>query len=271
MAETKPVGIAYSDPALTTGWTINGTVVTATATELNTQASVTAGTVAASKAVVVDANKDISAFRNVTLTNLDAGASGTAGSVDVFPATASKGKVAITATDNTGNTTTSFTFGAMAAARTITVPDPGAAASVLLTTGTATATTATTTEISKLAGIPASVTVVVTTPGASGTCDCAFTFKDAAGATCAFATAFDFYLSGVDGLTITAAITSILAADTPVGAVGVVTTGQQGKLVTTAAGLGSVKLTGTAATTYYITFIGPGGRLIVSPALLTKA
>lgn len=29
--------------------------------------------------------------------------------------------------------------------------------------------------------------------------------------------------------------------------------------------------TGTAATTYYITFIGPGGRLIVSPALLTKA
>jgi hypothetical protein len=42
--------------------------VTATATELNKLGSVTGGTVAASKAVVTDANKDLASFRNVTLT-----------------------------------------------------------------------------------------------------------------------------------------------------------------------------------------------------------
>lgn len=274
MANSKPVGVFFEDPDLKTGWAIEGVAVTATAAQLNSSGSAsgaTAGTVTASKAVVVDSNKDIAAFRNLTATNLDAGASGTAGSVDVFPTTASKGKVAITKTANTNDDTTSFVFGAHAAARTITVPDPGAAANVLMTTGTATATTATTSEISKVAGVPASVTVVVTTPGASGTADAAFTFLDAAGATCAIATAMPFYLSGSTGLAVTAAITSILAADTPVGGVAPLTTGQSGILVTTAAGLGSLKLDGTAATTYYITFIGLGGRLITSPAILTKA
>lgn len=41
--------------------------LTATAAELNVLAGVTAGTVTASKAVVVDANKDIATFRNLTL------------------------------------------------------------------------------------------------------------------------------------------------------------------------------------------------------------
>lgn len=126
-------------------------------------------------------------------------------------------------------------------------------------------------EVNKSTGVPASVSVVVTTPGASGTCDCAFTFKDAAGNAIAFPASLGFYLSGVDGLTLTAAITGILVADTPVGAVGVVTTGQQGFLTTTATGLASVKLSGSNATTYYLTFRAPSGRLIVSPALLTKA
>jgi len=45
---------------------------------------VTAGTVAASKAVVVDTNKDISSFRNITLTGeLDAGSLDVSGNVDV--------------------------------------------------------------------------------------------------------------------------------------------------------------------------------------------
>ncbi len=132
------------------------------------------GTATASKAVVLDASKGIATITSATITtltsttanvptvnstNVDAGASGTAGSVDVFPATAAKGKLAITCTDQTGNTTVSLVAGAMAAARTITVPDPGAAASVLMTTGTATATSATTTEISQLAGTTAGTAV----------------------------------------------------------------------------------------------------------------
>lgn len=102
---------------------------------------VTAGVVTASSAVVVDSNKDVGDFRNLDAVNIDAGASGTAGSVDVFPATASRGKLALTVTDQTGNTTVGLVIGAMSAARTITLPDPGAAASIVHT-GTAAQTIA---------------------------------------------------------------------------------------------------------------------------------
>lgn len=113
---------------------------------------VTAGTVTLSKAVVVDANKDITAFRNVTGVNYDAGASGTAGTVDVFPTTASKGKIAIAAADSAGDTTTTITNASQSGSRTYTIPDGGASASFVLSTGTSTATTATSTELTALAG-----------------------------------------------------------------------------------------------------------------------
>jgi hypothetical protein len=96
---------------------------------------VTAGTITASKAAVVDSNKDIGDFRNLGAVNVDAGASGTAGSVDVFPTTASKGKLSITAADSTGNTTTTIVNAEQAGARTYTIPDAGASASFLMTEG----------------------------------------------------------------------------------------------------------------------------------------
>lgn len=67
----------------------------------------------------------------VNATNIDAGASGTAGSVDVFPTTASKGKFTVTATDNTGDTTTTLTNAAMGQASVISVRDPLAATAVI--------------------------------------------------------------------------------------------------------------------------------------------
>lgn len=88
-------------------------------------------------------------------TNIDAGASGTAGSVDIFPATASKGKVAITAADAAGNTTTSITVAAQAAARTYTVPDAGASASFVMSTGTSTGISATSAELNAVAAVVA--------------------------------------------------------------------------------------------------------------------
>jgi hypothetical protein len=48
------------------GLKLNGTLVTATAAELNVLDGVTAGTVAASKGVVVDSSKDATGFRSVT-------------------------------------------------------------------------------------------------------------------------------------------------------------------------------------------------------------
>lgn len=132
---------------------------------------VTAGTATADKAVVLDASKGIATITSATITtltsttgnvttvnatNVDAGASGTAGSVDVFPSTASKGKIAITCTDQTGDTTVSLVAGAMAAARTITIRDPGAAASLLTTTdATAAAVAATAVEIARTCDVSA--------------------------------------------------------------------------------------------------------------------
>lgn len=108
-----------------------------------TNVATTKGTVTAGELVAVDSNKDIGDFRNLDCTNLDAGASGTAGTVDIFPGTASKGKLAISCTNQTGDTTVSLVAGAMADARTITIPDPLAAASVMLGAQTSTARTAT--------------------------------------------------------------------------------------------------------------------------------
>ena len=66
---------------------------------------------------------------------IQAGKSGQAGKVDVYPSTASKGKTELTAADNSGNTTTTVTTAAQAAARTYTVPDAGADASFVMTAG----------------------------------------------------------------------------------------------------------------------------------------
>ncbi len=151
-----PARGAWFIPTSATQWYVTGdAAITSTPTEITYTDVTTTGTAQASKALVVDANKDIISLRNVSGVNFDAGASGTAGTVDVFPTTAAKGKLAVTCTDQTGDTTVSLVAGAMAAARTITIPDPGAAASVLMTTGSATATTATTTELNVVAGVTA--------------------------------------------------------------------------------------------------------------------
>jgi len=84
-------------PALYLGTSGSDTLITATAAELNTLDGITstaaelnlidgsiAGTVVASKAVVVDANKDIASFRNITLTGeLDAATLDVSGNIDV--------------------------------------------------------------------------------------------------------------------------------------------------------------------------------------------
>ena len=63
---------------------IDGTAVTSTAAELNLVDGITAGTISASLAVIVDSNKDITGFRNVTLTGeLDAATGDFSGDVDI--------------------------------------------------------------------------------------------------------------------------------------------------------------------------------------------
>jgi hypothetical protein len=87
----------------------------------------------------------LGASDDVTLNalDLDLGSSGNAGSLDVFPTTASKGKIALTATNNAGNTTLAITNQEMAAARSLRIPDPLADADFLLGKQAAVARTAT--------------------------------------------------------------------------------------------------------------------------------
>ena len=63
---------------------IDGTTITASAADINLIDGIANGTVAASKAVVADANKDVSGFRNITLTGLlNAGSLDISGNVDI--------------------------------------------------------------------------------------------------------------------------------------------------------------------------------------------
>lgn len=115
---------------------IGGLKATYSTSELGVLDAVTAGTIAASKAIVVDSNKDAADARNWSATNLKAGKDAAAGTVTVFPTTTAKGKAVWDCTDQTGNTQVTHRTAAMGQATVVTTPDPGAsAASVVLTVG----------------------------------------------------------------------------------------------------------------------------------------
>lgn len=61
--------------------------------------------------------------------NIQAGKSGTAGTLISFPVTAAKGSLILAAVNNTGNTNTTISNAAMGQASVISIPDPGAATS----------------------------------------------------------------------------------------------------------------------------------------------
>lgn len=67
--------------------------------------------------------------------DLDLGSSGVAGTLDVFPTTAAKGKLSISAADSAGDTTTAIVNASQAGSRTYTIPDAGASASFVMTAG----------------------------------------------------------------------------------------------------------------------------------------
>jgi hypothetical protein len=96
-------------------------------------------------ASIASGNQTISGDLVVSGGDLDLGSSGAAGTLDIFPTTASKGKLAVSVTDQTGDTTASLIIGAMAAARVITLADPLADADILTGKMAAVARTATAT------------------------------------------------------------------------------------------------------------------------------
>lgn len=71
---------------------------------------------------------------NVSGGGVITGASGTAGSVKIYPATASKGDLKITCSNQTGNTEVVVNAAAMGQATTLTVRDPGGASATFVDT-----------------------------------------------------------------------------------------------------------------------------------------
>lgn len=136
--------------------------------------------------------------------DLDLGSSGAVGSLDLFPATASKGKLHLVATDNTNNDTITITNAAFGQASTITLPDPGnATASIVLTKGTQTLSGTTTfsgthnlsgavVTTGKLTlgnGVVPDTVSFAAAAGASDICNVTITVKDGTASPVALATA----------------------------------------------------------------------------------
>lgn len=173
-----------------------------TSTQTGYLSGVTAGTVTASKAVVVDANKDIATFRDVSTRDvlcrnidsvsaaamtvgasvatslvlgaadittrvnniLEVGNDADAGSLRIYPATTASGMFAITCSDQDGDTNGTLNLMAQSAARTINLPDPGATAYVAYLAAEADKSliNATPTEINKFCDESAKAVVDVT-------------------------------------------------------------------------------------------------------------
>ena len=95
--------------------------ITASNTFSGTQ---TFSTIVATTGTVTTLGSTTGNITTVNATNIDAGASGTAGSVDVFPGTAASGKFTITCTNQTGDTAVTLTAGAMGQATVLTIRDP---------------------------------------------------------------------------------------------------------------------------------------------------
>lgn len=74
---------------------------------------------------------------------ISCGLAGKSGTLSIWPATAAKGRVDITCTDQTGDTLVSLVIGAMAAARSITLADPLGDADIITGKQAAVARTAT--------------------------------------------------------------------------------------------------------------------------------
>lgn len=97
----------------------------------------TAGVVTASKATIVDSNKDLGDFRNLDCVNLDAGSSGVAGTVEVFPTTAGQGSLLISCADVGAARTGTLRLHSLTQTTIFHISDPGAKDEVYLVASSA--------------------------------------------------------------------------------------------------------------------------------------
>jgi hypothetical protein len=191
-ALTLPVNDGDSGQVLTT----NGSGVTSWSTPASSGATVALDNlsgVAINTALLPGTDNSIALgssskrWTTVFAKDIKAGASGTAGTVDVFPSSATTGKIEITATSSSGDTTTTITNASQAGARTYTILDAGTSANFVMSEGTATingaktfssAVTINPTTNQLVLGVTNTTTISSTAPAASRT----YTIPDAGSA-----------------------------------------------------------------------------------------
>lgn len=257
-----------------------GTAISASAAELNVVDGATAGTVVASKAAVVDANKDIGDFRNLDAQNIDAGASGTVGSVDVFPTTAAKGKLTLACADQTGDTAVTVQPDEMGQATTVHIPDPGAADSYVVQSTAALTlaeadildgATVSTDELNALDGAPFDVDFTIGAEAAN-VINVGIQLNDAGGsALAARASVFAYLSDDANG--------DSIAATAPDGGWAIGTDGllipvvanKAAQLVSESDGDIDIDITESGALTVYLILVLPNGLLVASTAITFAA
>lgn len=151
------------------------------------------------------------AVTSFTQTNIDAGASGSAGTIDVYPGTASRGKIAISAANNAANHTIGITNASHGQATVYTIQDCGqAAANFIMSQGAQT-----------IAGIK-TLTSLLNADGGIAVDTSNFTVS---GTTGAVATASDLAVGGNTTFTGTVTGSNNLTVSRTLGALPAATTG----------------------------------------------
>ena len=232
-------------------------------------------------------NIRIATAASSVFTDLDVGASGTAGTLDIFPATAGNGKIIIQAANAGGAYNTTITNATMAGSRTYTMPDAGASANFVMSEGTATingdktfsaalvSSTSVTSPVLSLTDQLLLDTVsqmltatVAVAAGAINSIDATITLKDMAGTTVTGVHRVEVYISesstGI-GLTADSASGNLTAST---GTILTALTAKKHVLANTDAnGVLVLNLVDTAEPTdQYFVFVRPFGRLVVSAA-----
>lgn len=196
--------------------------------------------------------------------NIQAGLSGTAGTLISFPATAANGSLIISALNAGGAFNTTLRNSVMGQSSVISFPDPGAAtANVLLDTGTG--ATATITKLSTGATPvpfvdPGSCTITAAA-GASNTATVTIQLKDGAGVNISRKVAFKVYASSAaDGLTLASAAStgfSVASGGLSLNNGGAITT--QISCISSASGACVLSLLDSAKQTSYLVLVVEGG------------
>lgn len=117
------------------------TTLTATATTVSTLPAGTHSLAPLDSPIFTSPTLGVATATSLAAPTINAGADASAGTISIFPTTTATGKTTLTASSNTGATTTNINTALQAGARTYTVPDQGGNATFQLTGGTQSATT----------------------------------------------------------------------------------------------------------------------------------